>query len=277
MIASRNNRGRSHENGAIEASHSHLERRPREALVIRGSHDFESLAEYQGFIDVIAEGANHRNLAVIEAERATLAPLPADRMSGYGELFVRVSTSATIRVAGVLYSAPSRLIGERLRVHLHESRLSCHVGSRQVLSLPRVHSPEGKGEARCVDYRHLIGSLAEKPMAFRRARLRDDILPNEIWRVVWRILDDYLPARQACRLMVGALKLAAEHDCEEMLGRFLLQVTSAGRIPSLAELRRRFGPNDGLAVIPGEEAVGHLMATISSLNTHLRGERSWAT
>ena len=40
-------------------------------------------------------------------------------------------------------------------------------------------------------------------MAFRRARLRDDILPNEIWRVVWRMLDDYLPARQACRLMVG--------------------------------------------------------------------------
>nr|VFK68839.1 MAG: Integrase core domain-containing protein [Candidatus Kentron sp. UNK]VFK73733.1 MAG: Integrase core domain-containing protein [Candidatus Kentron sp. UNK] len=243
MIPTRNNRGRGHENGAIESPHGHLKRRLREALAIRGSRDFDSVADYQHFVDIVTERDNHRKSAVVQTERGALKPLPSTRLPAYTERFVRVSTSATIRVDRVIYSVPARLIGERLRVHLYASHLECHVGARRVLDLPRVRSPEGEGEARRIDYRHLIGSLAEKPMALYRAQLRDDILPNETWRVVWRMLDRRLSPRRACRLMVGALKLAADCDCERTLGQFLLQATSVGKTPSLTELRGRFGPN----------------------------------
>nr|VFK41260.1 MAG: Integrase core domain-containing protein [Candidatus Kentron sp. TC] len=282
MLATRNNRGRAHENGAIESAHGHLKRSLREALAIRGSRDFESVADYQGFIDVITENHNRRRLAAIQAERAALGPLPPNRLPEYSEVFVRVSTSSTIRVAGALYSVPSRLIGKRLRVHLYASRLECHVGARRVLDLPRVHSIEGEEEARRIDYRHLIDSLAEKPMAFHRARLRDDILPDETWRVVWRALDAHLPPRDACRLMVGALKLAADRDCEWPLGQFLLQAISVGRIPSLAELRGRFGPSVVPLAASGLEAAdSRSLADMSSdihrdRNAYLQeGNGSW--
>jgi len=49
----RNNLGVSHENGAIESPHGHLKRRMRQAILLRGSHDFEDLEAYQSFIDNI--------------------------------------------------------------------------------------------------------------------------------------------------------------------------------------------------------------------------------
>jgi len=256
MIASRNNRGRSHENGAIESPHGHLKRSLYEALAIRGSKDFDSVADYQHFVDAIVENDNRRKLAAVQMERATLKSLPSDRLPEYTALSVRVTTSATIRVDRVLYSVPARLIGERLQIHLYDTCLECRVGAHRVLSLPRVY-PDGKGEARCIDYRHLIGSLAAKPMAFHRAQLRDDILPDEAWRGIWRVLDEHLPPRQACQLMVGALKLAADHDCERTLGEFLRQETVVGRFPTLAELQWRFDPNGNLFATPRHGAIGY--------------------
>ncbi len=43
MRPTRNNRGVSHENGAVESPHGHLKRRIRQALLLRGSADFEAL------------------------------------------------------------------------------------------------------------------------------------------------------------------------------------------------------------------------------------------
>jgi len=44
MAASRNNRGVAHENGAIEAAHGHLKRALEDALLLRGSRDFDMAA-----------------------------------------------------------------------------------------------------------------------------------------------------------------------------------------------------------------------------------------
>nr|VFK78260.1 MAG: Integrase core domain-containing protein [Candidatus Kentron sp. SD] len=282
MIPTRNNRGRGHENGAIESPHGHLKQHLREALAIRGSKDFYSVAEYQEFIDGVIEETNCRNPAALDAERSRLRPLPGRRLPRYRELPVRVSTSATIRVDRVLYSVPARLIGERLRVHLRETRLECHLGIHRVLVLPRVHASGGKSEARRIDYRHVIGGLVEKPMAFYRAQLRDDILPNEIWRAIWRGLERHLAPRQACRVMVGALKLAAQHDCERAVENFLLQAIHAGVFPSSAELKRRFDPV-ALLKTPGDHGVKDREATptrrgnVYLRNIHLhKGSDLWA-
>ena len=52
---------------------------------------------------------------------------------------------------------------------------------------------------------HVIHGLAAKPQAFRYSRLRDDLLPNDRYRHLWRVIDHALPAREACKWMVGAL------------------------------------------------------------------------
>ncbi len=178
MAPSRNNRGRSHENGAIESPHGHLKRRLRDALALRGSNDFPSLQAYRQFIDEVVAKHNRRNASSIGEERAALQPLPKAKAADYTELFARVTSAATLSVRLVVYSVPSRLIGERLRVHLYDDRLECYAGSALVLILPRTYPVKGKRRARRIDYRHLIGSLATKPMAFYRSALRQDILPD---------------------------------------------------------------------------------------------------
>ena len=50
MEASRNNRGRAHENGSVEGPHGHLKRAIGDALLLRGSRDFEALDTYRAFV-----------------------------------------------------------------------------------------------------------------------------------------------------------------------------------------------------------------------------------
>jgi hypothetical protein len=49
LRATRNNRGVSHENGAIECAHGSFKRRLDQALKLRGSSDFASIKDYQAF------------------------------------------------------------------------------------------------------------------------------------------------------------------------------------------------------------------------------------
>src|SRR5213592_1422305 len=60
MRPTRNNRGIAHENGSIESSHGHLKRTIADALLLRGTADFDDLATYRGFIDEIVSRRNAR-------------------------------------------------------------------------------------------------------------------------------------------------------------------------------------------------------------------------
>jgi len=86
MIATRNNPGIAHENGAIEGPHGHLKRAIADALLLRGSADFDALVGYRGFIDEIVGRQNTRHAKLIEAERAQLRKLPDRRSSDYEEV-----------------------------------------------------------------------------------------------------------------------------------------------------------------------------------------------
>lgn len=120
---------------------------------------------------------------------------------------MRVSRSSTINVKHVVYSVPSRLVGQLLQVRLWDDRLSCYVGSSEVMSCPRVRPEKGKTRARRIDFRHVIDSLAKKPGAFCHATLRNDILPDDEWRRLWCRLCNHLEPDMAGRLMVHTLKL----------------------------------------------------------------------
>ena len=154
---------------------------------------------------------------------------------------VRVTSGGTINVALTVYSVPSQLVGERLKIHLYDDRLEAWLGGDYLFTYSRVRAEGGKRRARCIDYRHMIGSLKKKPMAFYRSQYRDDLLPGANYRAVWQYFDAHLAPRPACKLMVGCLALAAEHDCESALAEHLLQHIQAGQIPDLLDLQRRFG------------------------------------
>lgn len=261
MTPSRNNRGIGHENGSIESPHGHLKRRIRQGLLLRESADFERIEDYQSWLDGIVKQMNRHCKEALEVERPVLKALPARRTCDFSEQVVKVTTSSTIDVKRVLYTVPSRLIGERLRLHIYDDRIEGYVGSQQAITLPRVYPLSHRHRARSVDYRHVIGQLVRKPQAFRYSQIRDDLLPNAAYRQIWAYLDSQLEPRDACKRIVGILALAAEAECEDALGHYLLRQFEAKQIPSLQALQQRFHArtaNTQSPVTPERLPVNHI-------------------
>ena len=263
MTPTRNNRGRGHENGAIEAPHGHMKRRVRTALKLRGSGDFDCLDDYRIFIEGVARAINKARRGKIVEERRVLRRLPPNAGVDYTEVFARVTTSATITIRLVIYSVPSRLIGERLVVHLYDDKLKCYCGRILTVTRPRVYPAAGKRRARCIDYRHIIESLARKPMAFYRSALRDDILPNEEWRELWAKLDAHLEPRSASKLIVTALRLASLEGQAESVIDYLRDRVEAGMFPSPRDLQQHFDTRT--AMTPQIETKQHPLCSYDSL------------
>ena len=106
MKASRNNRGRAHENGSIEGPHGHLKRAVEDALLLRGSRDFETTGAYRVFLGRVVSRRNARNRERIDAERSVLGPLPGRRSDGFEETLVRVTSTGGFSLRrGVLHGA----------------------------------------------------------------------------------------------------------------------------------------------------------------------------
>lgn len=242
MTPSRNNPGQSHENGAVECANGSFKRRLSQALKVRGSRQFSSVAEYQRMIDSVVERLNRRVATRFQEERTHLQALPQDGFASYSEIVVRVTRSSTIDVRRVVYTVPSSLVGERLRIHLYHDRLECYVGQAKALTLSRVYPPPGHNRARQVDYRHVIHSLSAKPQAFRRAQLRDELLPTATYQALWQAVDEQMEEHEACKWIVTVLRLAYDNDCEGILGTELLSAAQKGQLPSRQQLQARFLP-----------------------------------
>lgn len=236
----RNNTGIAHENGAIESPHGHLKNRIAQALLLRGSHDFESIAEYQRLIDAAAAKLNLQHSAKIEEERRFLQPLPKYRMPDYEVLTVKVSCHSTIEVRCVLYTVPARLIGRQIEVHLHHDRILAYLGQQQVFALPRVRvKDKTKRRARSINYRHVIEGLRRKPRAFLYCTWQQELLPNDTWRNLWQQLKAQFELDSAAILIVEALYIAAAADQEATVADYLQAQLSAATL-TLLGLRQQF-------------------------------------
>ena len=240
MIGTTNNLGISHENGAIETAHASLKHRLDQAYKLRGNTDFVSIADYQAFIDRSIERLNQLTKTRFLVEQAQLQLLPVYRFMDYSELCVKVTSSSTISVKRSLYTVPSRLIGETLRLHLYHDKLVGFVGQTQALLLTRIYAQKSSSRARCIDYRHVIHSLAAKPQAFRFCRFRDELFPDDNYRQLWQRVDQQLSSRDACKWMVVVLRIAATHPCEKTFGMTLLQQANADALPDIKTLQARY-------------------------------------
>lgn len=243
MAPSRNNAGVAHENGAIESAHGHLKRAIEDALLLRGTRDFDDLAAYRRFVDEVVGRRNARLGPRIDAERARLQDLPDRRTADYEETIVTVTSSSGFVLRKVFYSVPSRLIGHRLRVRLHDDRLDLYLGGTHQMTLPRGRPCTNGKHGHVVDYRHIIHALKRKPMALLGLVYRDQLFPRRAYARTFEALLAGLPARTACRTMVGILALAHERACEAELADRLAADLDQGRLPDLPTLRAFFLPD----------------------------------
>jgi hypothetical protein len=268
VIATRNNRGVAHENGAIEGPHRHWKHRMEQQLIQRGSRDFEAEADYRQLVGQVSASLNGRESVQqkLAIERLHLRPLPVERFADYEPQVVRVRSTSTIEVRSVTYSVPSRLIGHQLTVHLHHDRLDLFLRSQFVETLPRLHPQKGQKALRRIDFRHVIESLRRKPRALLRAQLQDDILPTGSWRQLWRTLLAALPPDEAAKVMVDALHVAARENDLAGVERYLRRQLRRGEL-NLTALRDHYGlrPPRGLAAMPELQIPEHTLSSYDEL------------
>lgn len=265
MQPTRNNPGVAHENGSVESSHGYFKRRLCQALYCRGSFDFESVAHYQAFIESVIAKLNAKCQQKFALEQPTLQSLPQYRTADYEVLSARVSAHSTISVRCILYSVPARLIGQRLTLHLYHDRMVGFVGTTPVVELPRihVHGSAAIRRARCINYRHVVESLRQKPRAFLYCQWQQDLLPDADWRELWQQMKGCTDPDTAARWMVEALYIAATQDREVEVADYLKTELAAGTF-TLPRLQHQFNRVQTLPV-PDVASVQHELSSYDQL------------
>jgi hypothetical protein len=244
MLPTRNNRGLAHENGSIESPHGHLKRAIEDALLLRGSRDFDTLEAYRRFVDEIVDQRNARNSKRLDLERPALQALPANRTTDYEETIVTVTSTSGFTL----------------------KKVDCFLGATALMTLRRGRPhPSGK-HGHVIDYRHVIHALRRKPMALLNLVYCEQLFPRRAYQRAFEALLAGDSEKQACRTMVGLLALAHDRACEAELAEAINAELDAGRLPDLDELGRRFAPHP--AAIPDitvEVAPLHLYDELSTV------------
>lgn len=258
-----------HEHGDVESGNGHLKRRLRQHLLLRGSRDFESLEAYDRFLEGVMEAANRPRQPQLAEELAVMSPLPPTRLAEYQEVEAWVASNSTIRVKKVTYSVPARLIGQTVRVEVHESVLRLGLGPEAVLELPRV-----RGRAAAINFRDVVGPLLRKPGAFANYQYREQLYPTVAFRAAYdRLVADH-GMRPGVIEYLHLLKLAVEHTVEAVEGALTPRLAGGEKwraaevrsalapasttVPRLAELSPELLSYDGLLGFQTGEEVTHV-------------------
>jgi len=228
--------GRSHENGVVEQAHHRLKSALAQALVIRGSRDFETVEQYVAFVQEVVERLNRPSLTRLAEEREHLRALPASRVPGYTVYRVKVRKWSTIRISNKTYSVPSRLRGHEVEVRQYANEIEVLYQGQCVERMPRLRG----GREHRIDYRHVIWSLVRKPGAFARYRYREELFPTPAFREAYDALCRFRGERadvdyvRTLHLAASTLECTVEQALRELL---------EGRAPfEYATIRERAAP-----------------------------------
>jgi transposase len=227
---SRNNAGESHENGSVEKSHHLLKSEMDQALRLRQSREFASVADYERFIRRMLDKRNRGRRARLAEEMAVMKDPPARAWNECVEERVVVNAFSLVTISKALYTVPSRLIGYELRALVYAEVVRVFLGNTLVVEMPR-QQPGGKR----INYRHLVAHLMRKPGAFAGYVFRDDLFPSLAFRKTYDRLVESKPER-ADKEYLAILHYAAmgsEQDVETALELLL----GGGSIPSLAAVK----------------------------------------
>jgi len=196
-----------HENGDIEQRHNRFKRALDQALMLRGSREFESRSHYERFLEKLFSQLNAGRNVLFEEERKVLRKLPATRLDCSKRFRVRVRKSSTIAVTGNVYSVNSRLRDEMVQVRLFADTLEIWYAQRCIERIPRLY---GKKKHH-VQYRHIIDWLVRKPGAFVNYRYQSDLFPTHRFRMAYDLLKSMTPAKRDLEYL-KILNLAAKES-----------------------------------------------------------------
>lgn len=226
--------GESEQNGDVEALNGAFKRRLNQHLLVRGSRDFESVEAYEAWVQSVATKANQLRATKLAEELAVMQPLSVERLADCTEEDALVTAWSTIRVKHNTYSVPSRLIGQTVRVSVYDERLEVFFRNSHQLTVGRLLGRNNH----CINYRHIIWSLVQKPGAFAQYRYREDLFPSLVFRRTYDCLQEKYAGRKADVEYLRILHLAAsmmESDVAAALERLLAAggLTSADQVKAL--------------------------------------------
>jgi hypothetical protein len=196
------------ENGDVEKSNHLFKKAVEQALILRGSRDFNSLQEYEQFMCKILERRNQNCQKRFAEELSQLRSLPKRRYEDYEERICKVSNASTIRILHNTYSVHSRLIGENVKVRVYADHLDVWYAQRKIDILPRLRGEDGY----YINYRHIIDWLVRKPGAFESYRYKQDLFPTSQFRIAYDVLKITYDNKQANKQYLKILELAAKEN-----------------------------------------------------------------
>jgi len=225
--------GAKEQNGDIEVSNRVLKNRLEQHLLVRGHRDFESVESYESWLWQDCQRANKGRTKRLGEELRVMNSLPSSRLAEYQEIEARVTSASTIRINKNAYSVASRLIGEKVRVRLFDTRIEVYYGGLFQFETGRLH-----GRAKHdINYRHIIDSLVRKPGAFARYRYREDLFPSLEFRRAYDSLCQTKNERQADLNYLRLLKLASDTS-EALVEEAIIQIIVAQKLPSIEAVER---------------------------------------
>jgi transcriptional regulator with XRE-family HTH domain len=198
--------GHANENGDVEQRHYRFKNAVDQALMLRGSRDFATVAAYQGFLQRLFRQLNAGRQDRFLEEVSRLQPLPEYRLESVRRERVRVSPGSLVTVHRNTYSVHSRLIGEMIEARVLPDTVEIWYGDRKVEELPRLR---GRSKHR-IDYRHIIDWLVRKPGAFEHYRYREDLFPTSWFRLTYDALREEHGPKRGAKEYLQVLALAAK-------------------------------------------------------------------
>lgn len=168
--------------------------------------------------------------------------MPTAKPTDFTEVVARVTKTGSFLVHSVFYSAPSWLIGQRLRVHVYDDRIEAFLGATHVATHPRRSGRDDGVRVNCVDYHHVINALRRKPQALAGSVYRNGLFPRPEYAAAWAALSAALPRRDACRRMVDLLCLAHDEGCEADRALLIADGLDRGELPEARRLKERLAP-----------------------------------
>lgn len=197
------------ENGDVESSHGHFKTAVDQALLLRGSRDFETVDAYREFLLQIVERRNSHRRDKFVLEQQHLHELPLDKIDHRTFCAgIRVGRSSVIRVKKNTYSVPSRLIGREVDCLIEMDEIIVRYAGQEVQRMPRLIGSEKS----LINYRHVIDSLVRKPGAFENYKYREEMFPNSYFRMAYDRLRQEHSDKIATRDYLQLLQLAARES-----------------------------------------------------------------
>jgi hypothetical protein len=193
--------------------------------------------------------ANARRRKWFVEELNAMKPLEVALLPDYVEEKVPVTRWSTIRTDRRIYSVPSRLIGETVRVQRYEERVEVFLAGQHQLSMPRLTGEH----THAINYRHIIEWLIRKPGAFAGYRFRTDLFPSLLFRRAYDRLCEACSPRTADMEYLRILRQAArtmERDVDRVLG----ELEQHGIVPRWDALME-FWPAPEAAELPDMEPL----------------------